>query len=111
MSPGKSWRQALGHDQRLWKTVLNKHDLAQVLRDGVQPDQGEDVDQALSGFLYLAHDRNHGTLSRRADLLRLASLLVLAFVIVLSAWLPSQRAATSLAPARNVEPRRRAPRP
>jgi hypothetical protein len=45
------------------------------------------VDQVLLGRMYLAHYRNNGTLSRRADLLRLASLLALAFVIDLGFWL------------------------
>ena len=85
--PWREWRQALGRDWRLWKTGLNEDDLAKAPPGGPQ----DEVDQVLLEFMYLAHKRNNGTLSRRADLLRLASLLVLAFVIALSVWLPSQQ--------------------
>jgi hypothetical protein len=48
------------------------------------------ADQVLLTILYLAHARNNKTVSRRADNLRLASLLVLAFAIALGIWLLTQ---------------------
>lgn len=83
--PWREWRQALGHDQRLWKTVLGKDDFSQA----PPGNQENEVYQVLLKIMYLGHERNYGTLSRRADLLRLASLLVLAFVIAFSIWLAS----------------------
>jgi hypothetical protein len=89
--PWKAWGHALGRDQRLWKTVLNQQDLAQVPPGGSQ----DEVDRVLLESLYLAHERNLGTLSRRADLLRIASLLVFAFVIAFGIWLSTTTPSTS----------------
>lgn len=83
--PWKEWIQCLGQKQRLWKTGLGKDDLAAVPTHAYS--SKDTVDQVLLGRMYLAHTRNDGTLSRRADLLRLASLLALAFVIDLGFWL------------------------
>ena len=89
--PWREWYQALGHDRRLWKTVLGKEDF-----DDVPPQGGKnDVYPVLLEIMYLAHTRDYGTLSRRADLLRLASLLVLAFVIAFSIWLASTTSTAS----------------
>jgi hypothetical protein len=83
--PWAEWLQDLGQDQRLWKIGLGRKDLAKVPAEVY--DNQDLVDQILLGRMYLAHHRNNGTLSRRADLLRLASLLALAFVIDLGFWL------------------------
>jgi len=77
--PWGEWCQTVGHNQRLWKTALGKYDLARVPLGSSQ----DEVDQVLLEVMYRAHDLNNGTLSRRADLLRFASLFVLAFVITL----------------------------
>ena len=90
--PWKYWGHALGRDQRLWKTVLGQQDLAQVPPGGSQ----DDVDRVLLESLYLAHERNLGTLSRRADLLRVASLLVFAFVVAFGIWLSTTTPSTSM---------------
>ena len=83
--PWAEWRQDLGQNQRLWKIGLGQQDFDMV--PAAAYDDQDLVDQILLGRMYLAHDRNNGTLSRRADLLRLASLLALAFVIDLGFWL------------------------
>jgi hypothetical protein len=83
--PWARWLQDLGQNQRLWKIGLGQKDF-DVLSAEAYDDQ-DMVDQILLGRMYLAHHRNADTLSRRADLLRLASLLALAFVIDLGFWL------------------------
>ena len=81
--------------KRLWKTGLTKTDLDDVNEVANNATNKERVQQVLLGRMYLAHYRNNDTLTRRADLLKVASLLVLVFFIFFSFWLPS---ATSLTP-------------
>ncbi len=71
---------------RLWQVGLGSSDLENAQRQAYK--SPEWVDQFLLRRMYLAHDSNNNTLTRRADLFRAASLLVLAFVIAFSAWLP-----------------------
>jgi len=105
--PWKYWGHALGRDQRLWKTVLGQQDLAQVPPGGSQ----DDVDRVLLESLYLAHERNLGTLSRRADLLRVASLLVFAFVVAFGIWLSTTTPSTSIPGRPSVITASATPRP
>ncbi len=82
-APWQEWRDAFGQDQRLWKTGLGREDMGKI-EAGASSDA---VSQTLLEIMYAAHLRNNGTVSRRADVLRMASILVFAFVIGLAVWL------------------------
>jgi hypothetical protein len=82
------WAQCLHarkDNERLWKIGINERDVNRAkkrVKDG-----GKGLDQELTDTMWLAHKRNDLTLTRRADLLRAASVLVLAFFIAFSCWL------------------------
>jgi hypothetical protein len=101
------WRQAHKFDLRLWKTGLGKNDFnkAQIYaaHRPTQPIQGTvdqpqpSIDQVLVERMYVAHFRNDHTLTRRADLLRVAALFTLLFFTLFSIWLPSSSSSSTAA--------------
>jgi hypothetical protein len=79
------WFYARKENQRLWKIGLNRDDLNRA-EASAQRDKNK-FEQTLIETMRRAHSRNDRTLTRRADLLRAASVLVLIFFIVFSSWL------------------------
>jgi hypothetical protein len=78
-------RPARQDNERLWKIGINERDLTEAKK---RARSGKtDLDQELADTMWLAHTRNDHTLTRRADLLRAASVLVLIFFIAFSSWL------------------------
>ena len=94
----REWGRARNFNLRLWKTGLGKDDFNRAQNYANQqlallPQVGNDgqqtwIDQILVERMYVAHFRNDHTLTRRADLLRSATLLTLLFFILFSVWLP-----------------------
>ena len=84
IDPWEEWFSALvDGKQRLWKIGLNREDFVKAQC------HAEPIHQVLAELLYAAHDRNDGTINRRADLLRFAAALTFAFVLALGIWLSS----------------------
>jgi hypothetical protein len=77
--------QARKPNERLWKIGLTGSDLDNA-RASAQNEINK-FDQILVDTMRRAHKRNDRTLTRRADLLRVASLLILIFFVTFSIWL------------------------
>jgi len=77
--------QARKPNERLWKIGLTGDELEDAKKSA--KNDINMFDQILVDTMRRAHKRNDRTLTRRADLLRAASLLILIFFVTFSFWL------------------------